>query len=104
MIVVDWGKGCKPPLYDQAVANLRVVGTEVMLLLKLLQGQGLQLADVHLIGHSLGAHMSGYIGLLMGQGIARITGHVSLQLYPITQVFDDTSVTIPNMSSAALLR
>ena len=74
MIVVDWGKGAQPPDYDQCVANLRLVGTEVKLLLDILQGQGLRMSDVHLIGHSLGAHMSGYIGLLTGSRIQRIIG------------------------------
>lgn len=74
VITVDWGNGAKAPYYDQAVANLRLVGTQVMLLLNILQGQGLRLDDVHMIGHSLGAHMSGYVGLLTGSAIGRISG------------------------------
>ncbi|XP_005107860.3 pancreatic lipase-related protein 2-like [Aplysia californica] len=74
VITVDWGEGAKLPDYHQAVANLRLVATQLKLLLDILQGQGLKLSDVHMIGHSLGAHMSGYVGLLIGSTIGRITG------------------------------
>lgn len=32
------------------------------------------LANVHLIGHSLGSHISGYVGKNLSSAIGRITG------------------------------
>ncbi|GFS19022.1 pancreatic triacylglycerol lipase-like [Elysia marginata] len=75
VIIVSWSKGARLTNYDLASANVRLVATQVKVLLKLLQRvAGLQMKDVHMIGHSLGAHTSGYVGTLMGDKIARITG------------------------------
>ena len=40
----------------------------------LLQKTGLKLSDIHIIGHSLGAHIAGYAGQRV-PGIARISGN-----------------------------
>ena len=78
MIVVHWHKGARLTSYPKASANVRLVATQIKVLLKLLQRTaGLQLEDVHLIGHSLGAHISGYAGTLLGDKIGRITGKFS---------------------------
>ena len=78
MIVVHWHKGARLSSYPEASANVRMVATQIKVLLKLLQRiAGLQLEDVHLIGHSLGAHVSGYAGTLLGDKIGRITGKFS---------------------------
>ncbi|KAK3767074.1 hypothetical protein RRG08_017949 [Elysia crispata] len=75
VIVVHWHKGARLTSYPKASANVRLVATQIKVLLKLLQRTaGLQLEDVHLIGHSLGAHISGYAGTLLGDKIGRITG------------------------------
>ncbi|XP_012244596.1 pancreatic lipase-related protein 2 isoform X1 [Bombus impatiens] len=74
VIIVDWGGGSLP-LYTQATANTRLVGLEIAHLLKHLQtNYGLDPNDVHLIGHSLGAHTAGYAGEKMGGKVGRITG------------------------------
>jgi pancreatic triacylglycerol lipase len=53
------------PLYTQAVANTRLVGLELAYLIQKLRDEhGLRPEDVHLIGHSLGAHLSSYAGML----------------------------------------
>lgn len=58
----------------QATANTRLVGLEIAYLIKKLQeDHGLRPEDVHLIGHSLGAHTAGYAGQQI-PGIGRITG------------------------------
>lgn len=63
VIVVDWHKGSVPP-YTQAVANIRLVGAITAYLLSdIARYTGEQkLNRVHCIGHSLGAHMCGYVG------------------------------------------
>lgn len=48
---MDWGDGAKFPLYSNAVANTRLVGKQVGLLLqKLQQLKGVSLDKVHCIG------------------------------------------------------
>ncbi len=57
VIAVDWKAYSD---YTVATANTQVVGVEISLLLaKLVQEKGIKPKDVHLIGHSLGAHISG---------------------------------------------
>ncbi|XP_011306822.1 pancreatic triacylglycerol lipase isoform X3 [Fopius arisanus] len=74
VIVVDWAGGSLP-LYTQATANTRLVGLEIAYLVKHLQtNYGLDTSDVHLIGHSLGAHTAGYAGEKLEGQIGRITG------------------------------
>lgn len=59
VIVVDWAGGSLP-LYTQATANTRLVGLEIAhLIAKLRDDYKLKPEDVHLIGHSLGAHTAG---------------------------------------------
>lgn len=70
---VDWGGGSLP-MYSQAVANIRVVGLEIGYLVNwLVSNYGLNPADVHLLGHSLGSHASGYAGEQI-PGLGRISG------------------------------
>ncbi|OWF47404.1 pancreatic lipase-related protein 2-like [Mizuhopecten yessoensis] len=73
LIVVDWGHGAGIP-YAQATANTRVVGAETgMLINQLISVTNTSAADVHVIGHSLGAHIAGYAGDRV-QHLGRITG------------------------------
>ncbi|XP_055317695.1 pancreatic triacylglycerol lipase-like [Sitodiplosis mosellana] len=73
VIVVDWAGGSLP-LYTQATANTRLVGLEIAYLIKKLQqDHDLRPEDVHLIGHSLGAHTAAYAAERI-PGIGRITG------------------------------
>ncbi|XP_015793291.2 inactive pancreatic lipase-related protein 1 [Tetranychus urticae] len=73
---VDWSNGAKTINYFQAVANTRVVGAALAHFIKKLnQISGLKFSNVHLIGHSLGAHVSGYAGeRIQNPKIGRITG------------------------------
>lgn len=62
------------PNYVKAAANTRLVGKQLAMLLKGLQDfKGLELSRVHLIGFSLGAHVSGFAGSDL-PGLKRITG------------------------------
>ncbi|XP_057367453.1 pancreatic lipase-related protein 2-like [Daphnia carinata] len=62
VICVHWGGGSSA-FYFQAHANTRLVGLEIALLVNTtVEKLGVKIADVHLIGHSLGAHTAGYAG------------------------------------------
>lgn len=74
MIIVGWKEGAELPDYPRAVANTRVVAKQIQLLIQEMMKLGISLDRVHLIGHSLGAHISGYIGTDFGGKIGRISG------------------------------
>ena len=79
LICLDWSEYADTncPLYIRAAENAVKVGVEVgqkfisKLLIKTLK-QNPRL--IHVIGHSLGAHLSGHIGRNSGVKIGRITG------------------------------
>lgn len=62
VVVVNWLTGAGPP-YTQAVANTRLVGAmTARLVSQFIRIGGVQASQVHVIGHSLGAHTAGYVG------------------------------------------
>lgn len=72
--MVDWSPGADHVNYLKAAANSRVVGAVTAGLLEALRDvKDLDLAHLHLVGHSLGAHICGYVGRRL-KGIGRITG------------------------------
>uniref|UniRef100_A0A1I8P6B9 Lipase domain-containing protein n=1 Tax=Stomoxys calcitrans TaxID=35570 RepID=A0A1I8P6B9_STOCA len=74
VICVDWENGATFPNYVRAATNTRLVGKQLAMLLKNLQEyKGLNLARTHIIGFSLGAHVSGFAGAEL-PGLSRITG------------------------------
>ncbi|KAH3698226.1 hypothetical protein DPMN_085745 [Dreissena polymorpha] len=74
VFAVDWSKGAHNINYNQAAANTRVVGALIAQFITQLRTTAqAQYGDFHLIGHSLGAHISGYAGERIS-GIGRITG------------------------------
>ncbi|XP_020804936.1 pancreatic triacylglycerol lipase [Drosophila serrata] len=89
-VLIDWGGGASPP-YVQAVANIRLVGAITAHVVHMLYEELRlpNLDNVHIIGHSLGAHLSGYAGYHLqrdfGLKAARITG-----LDPAAPLFTDT--------------
>ncbi|XP_061164506.1 uncharacterized protein LOC133173538 [Saccostrea echinata] len=64
VIVVDWEKGADHlGHYEQAAVNTEVVGTILALLVRSLEDhQGAKKSHIHIIGHSLGAHVAGFAG------------------------------------------
>ncbi|XP_038073630.1 pancreatic lipase-related protein 2-like [Patiria miniata] len=73
VFLVDWASGSRN-LYTQSVQNTRVVGRVIAKFIQFLNTEtGASFDQIHLIGHSLGAHISGYAGAYQ-PGIARITG------------------------------
>ncbi|CAG0896303.1 unnamed protein product [Cyprideis torosa] len=77
LIFVDWSGGAQVPSYYQAAANTELVGRQVgNLVMELMRFQALE--KIHLIGFSMGCHVSGFAGKWMqeksGRRPARITG------------------------------
>ncbi|XP_007939810.1 pancreatic lipase-related protein 3 [Orycteropus afer afer] len=71
-INLDWINGSQK--YIHALTNLRVVGAEVAYFINILVTKfGYSPSKVHLIGHSLGAHLAGEAGSRI-PGLGRITG------------------------------
>ncbi|XP_059168292.1 inactive pancreatic lipase-related protein 1-like [Physella acuta] len=72
VILVDWSGGNKLP-YTQATANTRVVGAQIAQLINQISATvNTPAKDFHVIGHSLGSHISGYAGERV-PGLGRIT-------------------------------
>lgn len=89
VIIVDWGHGSGWP-YTQAVANTRVVGAEVAKMVEfLISRSNGDISRFHFIGHSLGAHVSGYAGEALNGRVGRITG-----LDPAEPNFKDTDIRV----------
>uniref|UniRef100_A0A8P0P2G3 Triacylglycerol lipase n=1 Tax=Canis lupus familiaris TaxID=9615 RepID=A0A8P0P2G3_CANLF len=73
-ICVDWKSGSRTG-YTQASQNIRIVGAEVAYFVEVLQSAfGYSPSDVHIIGHSLGAHAAGEAGRRLNGTAGRITG------------------------------
>ncbi|XP_044155686.1 pancreatic lipase-related protein 2-like [Bufo gargarizans] len=85
-IGVDWHHGSGNLLiYSQATSNVQVVGAELAYVLRIWQKElKYSPTKVHIIGHSLGAHVAGEAGK-RHPGIRRITG-----LDPARLHFEDT--------------
>jgi len=88
VILVDWGSGSLN-LYGQATANTRVVGAMVAQLIQFIQNTtDAAPEDMHIIGHSLGAHVAGYAGERLTH-LGRITG-----LDPAEPYFQNTEARV----------
>ncbi|XP_004537911.1 phospholipase A1 [Ceratitis capitata] len=76
VISVDWSDKAQTLNYAASVLRVAGVGKQVAGLIDFMyQEGGLSFEDVHLIGHSLGAHVSGYAGKNVKYGrIQQITG------------------------------
>ena len=90
VIAVDWGKIAMDMIYPTARYHVEGVGQYVGQLLSTLYNSSLIRADkLHLIGHSLGAHVAGNAGKAVqkdGWTIARITGkNPSILLITLSQ-------------------
>ncbi|KAK6188486.1 hypothetical protein SNE40_004651 [Patella caerulea] len=97
VIGVDWEKGAAHVNYFKAVANTRVVGAVTAQLIKDLKSVGgISYSKVHVIGHSLGSHIAGYIGEII-PGLGRITGldpaGLSFENYDVKVRLDPSDAT-----------
>ncbi|XP_040606297.1 lipase member I [Mesocricetus auratus] len=74
LIVVDWNQGATTLIYTRAVKNTRIVAEMLSQCIQILLNHGASLDNFHLIGMSLGAHVSGFVGKLFHGKLGRITG------------------------------
>lgn len=76
MITVDWGGIAGFRNYMLPMLMTSKIGARLSKVLRNIVNLGLiKPADIHLIGHSLGAHIAGVCGSLMESGrVGRITG------------------------------
>ncbi|XP_011609901.1 lipase member H [Takifugu rubripes] len=73
LIVVDWNNGAATLNYFKAVENTHTVADNLTAFLEKLKENGVSMSSVHMIGISLGAHISGFVGANMNGSIGRIT-------------------------------
>jgi hypothetical protein len=75
IVMIEWSKLSADPWYDKAAANTRMVGAKTARFIEfLVDYRFTTLSKIHIIGHSLGAHVAGFAGagLLVGR-LPRIT-------------------------------
>lgn len=73
LIVVDWNNGAATLNYWEALKNTRKVASNITAFINMLQEHGADLSSIHMIGVSLGAHISGFTGANLKGEIGRIT-------------------------------
>ncbi|CAG2101124.1 unnamed protein product [Medioppia subpectinata] len=76
VISVDWSKVAADLVYFPVVPNSQVVGQMIGYFInRLIAATGVSLNDIHLIGHSMGAHVVGFAGQsLLPNKVAQISG------------------------------
>ncbi|KAJ0175653.1 hypothetical protein K1T71_008812 [Dendrolimus kikuchii] len=75
VITVDWQCLAKNIFYQWSALSTRYVGKLTAKLLNALsKSYNIRNDTIHLIGHSLGAHVMGYAGMFAKNGVHRITG------------------------------
>ncbi|XP_017572469.1 lipase member H isoform X1 [Pygocentrus nattereri] len=74
ILVVDWNRGAANLNYFIAVTNTRRTAINITGFIERMRDEGASLESIHLIGVSLGAHVAGFIGAMLGGKIGRITG------------------------------
>ncbi|XP_070116570.1 inactive pancreatic lipase-related protein 1 isoform X4 [Equus przewalskii] len=100
-ICVDWKKGSQTT-YTQAANNVRVVGAQVAQMLGMLSANySYSPSQVHLIGHSLGAHVAGEAGSRT-PGLGRITGFGTKQQMGHLDFFPNGGEEMPGCEKNAL--
>ncbi|XP_035206595.1 pancreatic triacylglycerol lipase-like [Stegodyphus dumicola] len=85
VFVVDWSDGSSPSVwrygvftYEKAVANTRMIGAEVGLFIKqLMDATKIDPKLIHVVGHSLGAHVSGYAGEWVLRNETKLIGRIT---------------------------
>lgn len=76
LFVINWNYAARGIVYPRAVANIPIVATFATRFIndKLLGEAGIEGSRIQLIGHSLGAHLAGFIGKNTRQKLGRIYG------------------------------
>ncbi|CAL1289444.1 unnamed protein product [Larinioides sclopetarius] len=105
VIVVNWTSYDQFP-YKLACANTVTIGNDIAEVIKFLQNNtGLKAKDIHLIGHSLGAHLAGATGRKISN-LQRITGldpagplYYPVQVFPALNYKDANFVDVIHTSN-----
>jgi hypothetical protein len=64
IITVNWSQGASGS-YEQSIANSQIVGIDLARLINTYVLNGILTYDgIHIVGHSLGAHVAGFAGQL----------------------------------------
>ncbi|NXF81864.1 LIPH Lipase, partial [Sclerurus mexicanus] len=74
IILVDWNQGATTLIYSYASRKCKRVAEVLKKLIDEMLIDGASLDSVHMIGVSLGAHISGFVGQMFGGALGRITG------------------------------
>lgn len=75
VILVDWSTIASNIMYPIPAIETKQVGEHVAKMIDFLADNGLDVNKLHMIGHSLGAHVTGCAGSSIKKGkVARITG------------------------------
>ncbi|KAA0704582.1 Lipase member H [Triplophysa tibetana] len=74
ILVVDWNRGAANLNYFTPVTNTRRTAANITGFIESMEKEGTSLDSIHLIGVSLGAHVAGFIGAMLGGRVGRITG------------------------------
>nr|XP_010591288.1 lipase member H [Loxodonta africana] len=74
VVVVDWNRGATTVIYSQASGKTRNVAKILKEFIDRMLVEGASLGDIYMIGVSLGAHISGFVGEMFNGQLGRITG------------------------------
>jgi len=79
VICVDWKQLTYDLFYASAKINVKYIGYNIAKVLKILtNNMKVGSENIHLIGHSMGAHIVGYTGKKLNGQISRITSIYSI--------------------------
>ncbi|XP_026183607.1 lipase member H [Mastacembelus armatus] len=73
VILVDWNHGAANLNYLKSVENTKKAAANLTAFIKNMEEHGASLSSIHMIGVSLGAHISGFVGTNLNGTIGRIT-------------------------------
>lgn len=75
---VDWGEMASDNNYLSSAASTKNVGKNIAMVIDhMVKERGARLEDIHIVGHSLGAHTAGYAGMFTRAKIGRMVGRIT---------------------------
>nr|CAD7417241.1 unnamed protein product [Timema poppensis] len=75
VIMMDWSTGAANPVYEVCVGYVVPAGEYLATLINFLAAQGMDTTKLHIVGHSLGAHIAGVAGNRQTSGtVGKVTG------------------------------
>ncbi|KAL2804796.1 lipase member H precursor [Daubentonia madagascariensis] len=74
VVVVDWNRGATTVIYTHASSKTKKVAIVLKEFIDQMLAEGASLDNIYMIGVSLGAHISGFVGEMYDGQLGRITG------------------------------